>query len=87
MAAKGIQFPWRSDGGTISTNLDVIWGMSDGMSNELAEELRKRGRPPLDEMINRELATRLVKLQGQLTRKDILARGRYLRLNYLILGP
>ena len=25
---KGIQFPWRWDGGTISTNLDVIWGMS-----------------------------------------------------------
>ncbi len=29
MAAKGIQFPWRSESGTISTNLDVIWGMSD----------------------------------------------------------
>ncbi len=28
MAAKVIQFPWRWDGGTISTNLDVIWGMS-----------------------------------------------------------
>ena len=32
MAAKGIQFPWRWDGGTISTNLDVIWGMSDEVS-------------------------------------------------------
>ncbi len=27
MAAEGIQFPWRWDGSTISTNLDVIWGM------------------------------------------------------------
>ncbi len=31
MAAKGIQFHWRWDGGTISTNLDGIWGMSDRM--------------------------------------------------------
>jgi len=29
MAAKGIQFPWRWGGRTISTNLDVIWGMLD----------------------------------------------------------
>ncbi len=29
MAAKGIQFPWRRDGGTVSTNLDGTWGMSD----------------------------------------------------------
>ncbi len=28
MAAEGMPFPWRWDGGTISTNLDVIWGMS-----------------------------------------------------------
>ncbi|MEE9590570.1 MAG: hypothetical protein V3V97_21395 [Hyphomicrobiaceae bacterium] len=25
---KGIQFRWRRDSGTISTNWDVIWGMS-----------------------------------------------------------
>ncbi len=25
MAAKGIQFPWRWDGGTVSTNLEGIW--------------------------------------------------------------
>ena len=25
---KGMPFPWRGNGGTISTNLDVIWGMS-----------------------------------------------------------
>ena len=29
MAAEGIQFPWRGNGSTISTDLDVIWGMSD----------------------------------------------------------
>ncbi len=28
MAAKGIQFPWRWENGTISTNLDGVWGMS-----------------------------------------------------------
>ncbi len=28
MAAEGMQFPWRWNGGTISLNLDVIWGMS-----------------------------------------------------------
>ena len=28
MSTNGIQFRWRWDGGTISTNLDVIWGMS-----------------------------------------------------------
>ena len=29
MAAKRIQFPWRGNGSTISTNLDGMWGMSD----------------------------------------------------------
>ena len=29
MAAEGIQFPWRGNGSTISTDLDGIWGMSD----------------------------------------------------------
>ncbi len=28
MAAEGIQFPWRWNGGTILPNLDVIWDMS-----------------------------------------------------------
>ena len=28
MAAKGMLFPWRWISSTISTNLDVIWGMS-----------------------------------------------------------
>ena len=29
MAAEGMRFPWRWDGGTIFPNLDVIWGMSN----------------------------------------------------------
>ncbi len=29
MAAEGMPFPWRWNAGTISTVLDVIWGMSD----------------------------------------------------------
>ena len=28
MAAEGMQFPGLWDGGTMSTNLDGIWGMS-----------------------------------------------------------
>jgi hypothetical protein len=28
MVAEGEQFPWWWDGGTISMNLDRIWGMS-----------------------------------------------------------
>ena len=28
MASKGIQPPWRWNGGTITTKLGVIWGMS-----------------------------------------------------------
>jgi hypothetical protein len=28
MAAKGMEFPWRWTGGTISTILDGNWGMS-----------------------------------------------------------
>ncbi len=29
MAAEGMEFPWWMTSGTISTNLDVIWEMSD----------------------------------------------------------
>jgi hypothetical protein len=29
MATEGIPFLWRWNGGTISTILEVIWGMSD----------------------------------------------------------
>jgi hypothetical protein len=28
MAAEGMPFPWRWNAGAISTNLDVVWGMS-----------------------------------------------------------
>ena len=28
MAAEGMPFPWRWNGGMISTDLDVTWGMS-----------------------------------------------------------
>ncbi len=28
LAAKGTQFPWRWNGGMISANLEVIWGLS-----------------------------------------------------------
>ena len=31
MAAEGMQFPWRGNGGTIFLNLGVIWEMSVGM--------------------------------------------------------
>ena len=31
MAAERVQFPWRRDGGAISTNLDGIWGTSDSI--------------------------------------------------------
>ncbi len=30
-----MEYPWRWDGGTISTNLDVIWGMSDQKPEEM----------------------------------------------------
>jgi hypothetical protein len=29
MAAEGMPFPWRWNGGMISANLEVIWEMSD----------------------------------------------------------
>ncbi len=32
MAAEGMQFSWRWNGGTITLNLGVIWGMPAGMS-------------------------------------------------------
>ncbi len=34
MAAKGMEFPWRWASGTISTNLDVIWGKSVDISGQ-----------------------------------------------------
>ena len=37
MAAEGIQFRWRWDSGTISTQLDVIWGMSVKIAEPLVQ--------------------------------------------------
>ncbi len=34
MAAEGMQFPWRWNGGTISLNLGVIWEMSGEAEKE-----------------------------------------------------
>ncbi len=42
MAAKGMQFSWRWTSGTISTNLDVIWGMSDKPPAQAQESPRLR---------------------------------------------
>jgi hypothetical protein len=39
MAAEGMPFPWWWNGGTISTVLDVIWGMSvESSSCRLSEK-------------------------------------------------
>ncbi len=45
MAAEGMQFPWRWNGGTNSLNMGVIWEMSDqltgsgrGQSSSMATE-------------------------------------------------
>ena len=37
MAAEGMPFPWRGNGSTISTDLDVIWGMSDKQTHGARE--------------------------------------------------
>ncbi len=44
MAAKGMQFHWRWFSGTISTNLDVIWGMSDETYQSYFPENRRPAR-------------------------------------------
>ncbi len=44
-AAEGMQFPWRWNGDTISTNLDVIWGMSVQSSRMLAIARRRESWP------------------------------------------
>ena len=36
LAAKGIQPPWRWNGGTILPNSDVIWGMSSEIKSAIA---------------------------------------------------
>ncbi len=44
MAAEGIQFPWRWTSGTISTVLDVIWGMSGEVCDKIVR-VTEQGRP------------------------------------------
>jgi hypothetical protein len=43
MAAEGMPFPWRWDGGTISTNLDCIWGMSIQADPDRSQFYRQAG--------------------------------------------
>jgi hypothetical protein len=38
MAAEGMQFPWRGNGGTISLYLGVIWEKSAKWFRKAAEE-------------------------------------------------
>jgi len=45
MAAEGMPFPWRGNGGTISTNLDGIWGISVYDIKVLEGELPPAGGP------------------------------------------
>ena len=40
----GTEFPWRWGRGTISANLDVIWGMSVESVNDIAEFRTKMHR-------------------------------------------
>lgn len=44
MAASGIQFSWRSYGGTISLNLGLIREMSVHMGNPGSNPIRSRSR-------------------------------------------
>ncbi len=42
VVGQGMQFPWRWDDGTISTNLDFIWGM---LVQKVSRIARSRGMP------------------------------------------
>ena len=52
MAAEGMPFPWWWNGGTIPTDLDVIWGMSvegpDGLSPYYIVSIIPGRNPALD---------------------------------------
>ncbi len=63
-------FPWRWTSGTISTNLDVIWGMSAHIAN-------RPDKPPelFDDQINPIPATEELVRAGWPGRKDRLARA------------
>ena len=39
IAAEGMPFPWRWNGGTIFPNLEVIWGMSINFAAKLSNEV------------------------------------------------
>ena len=41
MAAKGMPFPWQRNGGTVITNLDVIWEMMVELAVRLHREFRR----------------------------------------------
>ncbi len=64
MAAKGIHLPWRWDDGTISTTLDVIWGMSANNKSFLCPtefgHLEDTARPYLESTAERIAADNLV---------------------------
>ena len=47
LAAKGIQFPLRWDGGTIFPNLDVIWGRpTQVVIREISVKMGRRRSDP-----------------------------------------
>ncbi len=56
MAAKGMQFPWRWQGGTISTNLDITWEMSIVMDVE---------------KYRREFVNRVVQARGAMKQSEV----------------
>ena len=65
MAAEGVPFPWRWNGGTISTELDVIWGMSA----ESMAVVRQAARDvaPFDSVLLAVLAKRIESIAGKMT--------------------
>jgi len=69
MAAERIQFPRRWASGTISTNLDVIWGISTKIS-ELPDSYRTvLLLRDIEEMTTREVAQEL-----KLTEENVKVR-------------
>ena len=71
MAAKEIQFPWRWNGGTILSNLDVIWGMSVKYAAEYhgdTEIVSRTVEGPIHRHIYQDAYTRTKKLANALRR-------------------
>ena len=50
----GTEFPWRWGRGTISANLDVIWGMSVKSVNDIAEFRTKMHRARFNHKLKNE---------------------------------